>query len=397
MNRPYLAYSIIVPPFFAVLKTLEKLTRFRLLVPINRILSQLDAFPSSLLFNLQTGAAVWQMVTSQLNDNQFTDYEIPDWSYALYVLGLAIPSLFVTLASLKIYKWLENKFSYRKLISGFFKVSDISAFFLENAVKLNAIGKMVIRLTTVFPLGGTSVEENPAKWFWTENFPSITGAIGVGAMLTYVAYRKKPLPLIGLGSQEYRHHLIERQRMIWTVIAINGYYWTSVYQMWQDPEGTKSDNSLIYLSAISTILLLLIPTLLCFGLFLYVIQSACSGIRDCAFKSLFEEPRVKFQNISHNIRELDSDSMTESLTEATSGDSETEAMTSSSSDSEIETISSSSSDSETEITAVGSNQGLFSYLKFPSIPSWLSIFGSKLPQQKLAKIEQPNPEALMHI
>jgi hypothetical protein len=375
MNIPYLAYSIVVPPFFAVLKLLEKTFNFRPLVALNRILSGLDAFPSSYVFNLTMVSAIWQMVESQLNGNQYTESDISDWSFALYNLALATPSFFVTLASLGIYQYLENKFSHKRLSSGFFKLCDITAFFLENAVKLNAIGKMSIRFTTVFSLGGTTVEENPAKWFWTEVFPSIAGSTAVGALLTYVAYRKNPLPLLGLGNQKHRYHLIERQRMIWTVIAINGYYWANVYLMWQDPEGTKSEDTLIYLSGITTILLLLIPSLVTSGLILYQTASICSNIKDFFFEFLSKEPKLKFTESSHNnIEQLNSDSVLEPLIKTAS------------SDCEIETLSSTSSDSESEIIDVSSNQG---YFRFPRIPSWLSIFGSRQSQGISSKTEEP--------
>ncbi len=155
-----------------------------------------------MVFNLETFSAIWLYILALINDNEFSEYDISDYYDILIYPSFFLISILIALSSLNFYSAMEKKFSQRKIISGLFRYADIGTSFVEKTVKLEAVGRAIIELLTVFNLGGIEYDKNPTKWFEAQIIPTWIGSMAISAIATYAERRENPIPI--LGNKEER-------------------------------------------------------------------------------------------------------------------------------------------------------------------------------------------------
>jgi hypothetical protein len=181
---------------------------------------------------------------------------------------------------LGVYNWIAEKLKFNKILYSLFHGGDIAASFLINVIVPNAFLRVLLEFLVLFSITGTPAAEDPARWFYTEIIPFWSISLTIGSLLTYLSYSGRRLPY--LGSREERKKIVDHWRMVATAVTINLNYWSQVTEMAIYPEETQSDNTLISLSGMFTLIMLVIPALLTFNLILHLFQSVCSDAKDCA-------------------------------------------------------------------------------------------------------------------
>jgi hypothetical protein len=287
MDIPFLIWTATVPHLFALSKFIEQRNQNKNLERINWFLEKSDTIFSTMVFNLETLSSIWLFIITQINDNEYSEYYISDYYDILIFSGLFLISFLVALSPLNFYSWMEKKFSSKKLISSFFHVVDIAASFIEKTVKLNAVGRAIMELLTILELGGIKPSENPGKWFEAQIVPSWIGAMTVAGLATYIERREKPMFL--LGDKEQRKEVVEFNLLLCTAFAINVFYWSNIWYVYENPEDTKANNSLIYFSALSNVILALIPL----AILSYLAISSLTSTVGKSIKSFNFRPSLK--------------------------------------------------------------------------------------------------------
>lgn len=359
LNIPFLAYSFIVPPLAALLKLLERYTGWNFLKKINAFLQGLDTFPASLIFILQIFGAFGQLIASQLNDNEFTEVDVPDGAIAALVLTFSGFSALLTVASLGYYeRWARRYADNKPKLSKLFDISNKFSSFAGTSITLNAFGRMVIEFLNIFEIAGTKEEENPRKWFVNQILPTLIGAIFIGALITYIAHREKPIK--HLGNKHQRLKKLEIGLDGGKVLIINGNYWALVYELLKHPEETRSDRTLVHISGMMTLLLVALPFIYSFRLFIYLFESAATSIKNYYY------PPVS--NDKSDLIHQDVKSLTEPFIKSTE-----------------EIIEAAQEFNDVENLRHAQQTSYFSNISMPSfkLPNWLSFLSSSHPKPEV--------------
>jgi hypothetical protein len=295
MDIPFLIWTAVIPPLFALSKYMEQRTKSKNLEYANWFFEKSDTFVSTMVFNLETFGSIWLFIQSIIFDDEYVQYEISDYYNILIYSSLASISLLITLSPLNFYNWMETKFSANKILSTLFHYIDFVASFIEKTVKLEAVGLAIIELLDDFNLGGIKPYEDPIKWFAVKMVPTWIGAITLSSLATYVERREQPMPL--LGNKEQRKEEVEFVLQLCTAFAINVFLYSNLWELYKNSEETPADGTLIYISVLSNLILTLIPT----GMFIYKISSFfTSSIRAFDFRRSFIEPLLD-SDITDNL------------------------------------------------------------------------------------------------
>jgi hypothetical protein len=301
MDIPFLVWTSVIPPLFALSKYVEKRTKNKGLENVNWFFEKSDTFFSTMVFNLETLGSIWLLIQSIIYDDEYVQYEISDYYDILIYSGLALISLLTALSPLNFYNWMGTKFSANKILSTLFHYIDFVASFIEKTVKLEAVGLAIIELLRDFNVGGIEPYEDPIKWFVAKMIPTWVGALTLSSLATYIERREKPMPL--LGNREERKELVEFLLLLSTSFAINVFFWSNLWEIYNNPEETEADDSLIYISLLSNLILALIPA----GTFIYKISSFfTSSIKVFDFKHSFIEPLLDSDHTNIPEQALDS-------------------------------------------------------------------------------------------
>jgi hypothetical protein len=318
MDIPFLAWTAVVPPLFAFSKYVEKRTKNKSLEHVNWFFEKSDTFFSTMVFNLETLSSIWLFIQSIILDDEYVQYEISDYYNLLIYPSLSFLSLLIVLSPLNFYHWMEEKFSANKILSTLFHYADFVASFIEKTVKFEAVGLAIIALLVDFDIGGVRSYEDPIKWFLVKIIPTWIGAITLSSLATYVERREKPMAL--LGNKEERKEVIEFVLQLSTAFAINVFYYSNIWNFYNNPEETPADSWLIYTSASSNLILILIPAVM----FIYKISSFFSSkIKVSSFRHSFIEPLLDSDLANTSEQILDSSqSSEEELNESQADNSE---------------------------------------------------------------------------
>jgi hypothetical protein len=367
LNRPLLIWTALVPPLFVLSKYVEYRNKNKKLEYVNWFLEKIDTIFSTMVFNLETLSAIGLYVLAKINDNEYVQGEISDYYDLLIYPGLFFISVLIVLSPLNFYSAMERKFSQKKLLSALFYLADIGTSFIEKTVKLEAVGRAVIKLLTVFNLGGIAPDEDPGKWFETEIIPSWIGSIATSVLITYVERRKKTIFL--LGDREERKELFEFFLQLCTAFSINTFYWLNVREMYLDPDESKTEPGLIYFSAASNLTLLLLPL----GILFYLTVSYfVSNIKSFKFKASLTQPLLE-PHVSDEIP-ISSQSSEKDI-----------SVYSQSSEEEIasaETINL----EDSQLAKTTTDKSCFSFLS----NTWHSFFGKNLPRPRFEEVGYVN-------